>query len=516
MSDFFGDIASGMRFPATQINQGGPLPDGPYTGYDGVINAGGELLGKITPYGGPKGLPVGSDKNYQQIPHRSQQIIPPLYLPHADKRERSKIKVSHGVDQGDIAFILVSDRIANLVMAQDMPGPRVQAPGRNAFCNLPTLNYMLAGLQRLTGSDKPRQCEWAQMAEDFGYKWSNGKGEKLDIYGARDEVLKLISTRMIPFGICAGSEKQGGQHEMGLAPVQAAVSHVTTMTVDGQNRDLVNYWRAVGLERGGRSGISAGDELIFRLAYLKTQRYTLNHYYKGMATAIFGGEEECWQLVPDKFEMDAERNQEWSKFQRKYGGQLYDYRVDGYWRVGQTFQHRLAHDSNVENYSNDLCFMRGQLLQITFAPMWVQMDGKPKKRRHVEEVRTAEVVQSARTKRKGGSFAWDSDDDDNNNDKDGNDAGPKVVLSSPRMDTTEVVAETPMKTSETVSEPPTKSARFTAIRTKMVSEEESVGENPFLVAAGKETGASVVPVEEREKPSVAKKVTVRKVGARKE
>ena len=42
---------------------------------------------------------------------------------------------------------------------------------------------------------------------------------------------------------------QGGLLETGLAPVQAAVNHVTTMTVDGQNRDLVNYWQGVGLSR---------------------------------------------------------------------------------------------------------------------------------------------------------------------------------------------------------------------------------------------------------------------------
>ena len=48
---------------------------------------------------------------------------------------------------------------------------------------------------------------------------------------------------LIPIGICAGSEKQGGLHETGLAPVQAACSHVTTLTIDGQNRDLVKLWQ---------------------------------------------------------------------------------------------------------------------------------------------------------------------------------------------------------------------------------------------------------------------------------
>ena len=62
MSDFFGDITSGIRLPAAQINQGGPLPGGPYTGFDGQINATSQLLGSIQPYGGAKGLPMGSDR----------------------------------------------------------------------------------------------------------------------------------------------------------------------------------------------------------------------------------------------------------------------------------------------------------------------------------------------------------------------------------------------------------------------------------------------------------------------
>lgn len=364
MSNFFGDISSGLRLPSTQINQGGPLPGGPYAGIDGVINAGSELLGNVMPYGGAKGLPMGSDRNYQQIPHRSQQIIHPLYLPNADKREPQKVKVSHAVDQGDIAFVLIVERIQDLIISSSTPGPRVVAPGRNAFCNLPTINYLLSGLQRLEAEDNRRNCQWAQLAENFEYEWkAQRSGQKLDMKAARDEVLKMIKTKVLPFGICAGSEKQGGMHETGLAPVQAAVNHVTTMTVDGQNRDLVNYWRAVGLSRGGRGGLAAGDKLIFRLEWLPTKNYTLNHYYKGTVTQIFSKTESCWQLVPDKFEMDAERNEDFRKFQKAHPG-LYDYRHDGYWHIGQSFQHRNAHDGEVDHYSNDMCFMRGQLLQV--------------------------------------------------------------------------------------------------------------------------------------------------------
>jgi hypothetical protein len=171
-------------------------------------------------------------------------------------------------------------------------------------------------------------------------------------------VLRLVSTRLVPFGICAGSENQGGLHETGLAPVQAAVNHITTMTVDGQNRDLVNFWR--------HSDISAGDELIYRLAWRPTQHYTLNHYYKGTVRQSFVRACACWQLVPDVFSMsDASRPE-------APGPWDYDYRVNGYWRVAQCFQHRGKYETDMLDIGNDMCFMRGQLLQVTFAPVWVQ------------------------------------------------------------------------------------------------------------------------------------------------
>jgi hypothetical protein len=43
----------------------------------------------------------------------------------------------------------------------------------------------------------------------------------------------IVQFHIVPFGICAGSENQGGQHEARNKPVQAATSHFTTMTVDG-------------------------------------------------------------------------------------------------------------------------------------------------------------------------------------------------------------------------------------------------------------------------------------------
>lgn len=371
-SDFFGNLQGSIRFPDAQINQGGPLPGEPYEGPDGKYNFNNELLSGITDYAGPKTGRMGSDRNYQQIPHRIQQVVPMLYLPKADKRlGNDQISVSHPVDQGDLAFVINTANVNNIIRHSTLrDAPVVQQPGRSAFCNLPTLNYILAGLQRLSATDpKDKKSSWGVLAHDLGYNFTC-----TDPVKQRQELLKLISTRLMPYGICAGSEKQGGKHETGLSPVQAACNFVITMTVDGQNRDLVNFWRG--------THISAGDQLILRLEYVPTRRFILNHYFKEMVHESFPTEEYCWLLVPDKFSMvhDPKKslNQKMKAASCPFWPE-YDYRLDGYWRIGQTFQHRGSHDEETENFCNDMCFMRGQLLQVTFAPVWLTFSSKKRR-----------------------------------------------------------------------------------------------------------------------------------------
>jgi hypothetical protein len=294
MADFFSNLGSGIRFPDARIGSTGPLPtslSGP-AGIngdpDGRYNFNSNLLDGIGPYAGPDGGRMGSDRNYQQIPHRVQHIIPQVYLPGGNKDSNTQVAISHAVDMGDIAFSIVSERLERLLMRGALVGgPRAPTPARNVFVNLPTVNYILAGLQRITEAENEsqgaRRGHWACLADDLDYNPTNEN--------RLHEVLKLISTRILPYGICAGSEHQGGKHETGLAPVQAAANHVTTMTVDGQNIDLVNYWRATTL--------NAGDELILRLEKLQTQHFNLNHYYKQMSAETFNRKAVCYQLVPD-------------------------------------------------------------------------------------------------------------------------------------------------------------------------------------------------------------------------
>lgn len=373
MADFFSGLNNGnIRKPDAKFGPG-PLPTasvlaggpaGINGNPDGIYNDAGGLLSGIDKYAGPKEGRISSDKQYQQIPHRMQHIVHMLYLPYADKRQHELVPMSHSVDQGDIAFVVNTNRIQGLLynelIQRDAGIAQAQMPSRNAFVNLCTANYLLAGLQRLEPSDSVApHGPWKSLALDMGFNPpQNHEGRLL-------AVMRFVRERLIPYGICAGSEHQGGKHETGLAPVQSASNHITSMTIDGQNRDLVNLWR--------RCDISAGDQLIFRLEYLPTQSYTLNHYYKGTVHQVFPDVKMCWQLVPDLFRMTYDP-EKFEGLPRHADALAYDYRLHGFWRIGQSFQHRGRYDANVENYSNDRCFLSGQLLQITFAPVWCEFE----------------------------------------------------------------------------------------------------------------------------------------------
>jgi hypothetical protein len=88
MSDFFGGLSySNIRKPDARINGDGPLPtslsgpEGINGDPDGRYNFNESLLSGIVPYAGPKDGRMGSDRNYQQIPHRKQYPVPKIFLP---------------------------------------------------------------------------------------------------------------------------------------------------------------------------------------------------------------------------------------------------------------------------------------------------------------------------------------------------------------------------------------------------------------------------------------------------
>lgn len=72
--------------------------------------------------------------------------------------------------------------------------------------------------------------------------------------------------------------------------------HMSTLTVDCQNRDMVNIWRHLD--------ISGGDMLCVNPEPIKVKKYVLNYYYKGILSVEFLKEFTCIQLVPRVLNME--------------------------------------------------------------------------------------------------------------------------------------------------------------------------------------------------------------------
>ena len=275
---------------------------------------------------------TGSDRNYQQIPHRVQHIVLPLFLPEQDSL--TTLKVSHVVDQGDLAFVL-NTRGRQWFTA----GENVTTAGPGTlplFANLACVNYMLACMQvaparAAVGSVKRN---WTAIRAHLWpmYKtWHDDAERELVLFACADHTVQEL---MKPHGVCAGSEKQGGQHEETWSPVQAAVNYTTTMTVDGQNRDLVNYWQ--------EKHVCEGDRLLLRLELFnsgavqpRTEEVQLLHGG--------GGEEE-------------------KVHEARFGTE-----TNGYWQIAQSFQGQRGFDAGARARATD----RGAPLQVTFATVWV-------------------------------------------------------------------------------------------------------------------------------------------------
>ena len=356
MASLFGQL-SGFQFPDVQMNSG-PLPStaggpaGSDGSVDGVINGTSALLQNISPYALGKSARTGSDRNYQQIPHRFQYIIPKLFLPHFHHGKTKPIHVSHAVDQGDIAFLLYGGERAWFTSKEQF---RSKAPPC-AFAGIDVVNYILLCIQASPHEDWKAVCkdliDDADVLLVFERRRKKIAAQDLDNLKIFRAVRMLVQQCFVPHGICAGSEHQGGQHEHdGGQPVQAAVNFVTTMTVDGKNVDLVNYWY--------RHNMVAGDELVFRLERqdIGSKTFTLSSYYKQPVSETVTPDNKAdpryWQLVPDILRGRAEFKPE---------AQWYDHRSEGYWRIAQTFQTRAQNSA--------LAFSRGLPLEVTFSPVW--------------------------------------------------------------------------------------------------------------------------------------------------
>lgn len=376
--------------------QGG-LPAPLHDVADSRINYGNTLLGNLDPYAYGEPGYLSSQQGYQNHPHRMQKFIPPIHLPEARVGATDTFCVSHPVDDSDVAFCVKLDRRS---IFGPGGGPHAQARSNKSmvgtsvdpFINLPTLNYILAGLQLFLAPGAAVQNKWKELL--IGLDHERFKDVKDPLY-FRD-ILHIVKNRVFPYGIVRGSEKQGGQNETGYSPATWPVGFIAAMVIDGKDRNINNYWH--------HEKVDAGDDLLFRLAPVKLEhchQYTLNHYYKSIQRQNVLGDsigahasgitkdKYIWQLVPDKFTLELDTHYGrghtdvntlefvsneagmWSEGTPRI--KEYVWQHAGYWHIARS-QVMVGKYGDNDYYHNDLSHaMYVNHLEVTFSPTWCEL-----------------------------------------------------------------------------------------------------------------------------------------------
>ncbi len=291
--------------------------------------------------------------------------------------------ISHVVDDSDIAFSMRLDRSSTIC---SMLGSKGSARHRvstslDAFVNLPTLNYLLAGIQLCYIPTSRDKSKWFDLLYDMDKERFHSNDVKLTFLDIRHIVRELIR----PFGVVRGSEKQGGQDETGLSAATWPVNFVANLVLDGHDRNVVNIWHY--------HDINAGDDLVLRLKPMPIPRgrdgYTLNHYYKRYVQQNFEGPlarpvaTHVWQLVPDVFDFDSEPEND-----IHYGNphihmspgfdvpKDYVWQEHGFWHIGRS-QVMVRKYATAEYYNNDMAnSLKINHLDLTFEPTWTKVPGE--------------------------------------------------------------------------------------------------------------------------------------------
>ena len=373
--------------------QGG-LPAPLHDVADSRINYGNTLLGNLDPYAYGEPGYLSSQQGYQNHPHRMQKFIPPIHLPTARVGTTDTFCVSHPVDDSDVAFCVKLDRRSIFASggnpnAHHRTNKSMVGTSVDPFINLPTLNYILAGLQIcLTPQGAP--SKWNELLLALDSERFRNNSENLHF----SEILHIVQNRVFPYGIVRGSEKQGGQNETGYSPATWPVGFIAAMVIDGKDRNINNYWHHMQVD--------AGDDLVFRLAPVQIKNchnYTLNHYYKSIQRQNFLGDlvsqphtgltpdDYIWQLVPDKFTLDLDtsygegyNNIDALTFAGNKGGMWnhqathrireYVWQHTGYWHIARS-QVMVGNYGENDYYFNDLSHsMFVNHLEVTFSPTW--------------------------------------------------------------------------------------------------------------------------------------------------
>ena len=296
-------------------------------------------------------------------------------------------EISHAVDDSDVAFVMRLDRKSTVCSMMSSRSTHYHKVGTNidAFINLPTLNYLLAGLQLCYVPSHPSRSKWFDLLHDLDQERFPEPGVQLTLWDLRYIIRDLI----VPFGIVRGSEKQGGQDETGLSPATWPVNFVCNLVLDGHDRNVVNYWHY--------HDVSAGDDLVFRLKPMPIPKgksaYTLNHYYKHFVQQNFESyfqsklgkttASHVWQLVPDLFSLDCRPENDLrggaDAVRMAPGFEVprdYVWQEQGYWHIARS-QVMVRKYALNEYYNDDMANqLKVNHLDLTFEPAYCKAPGE--------------------------------------------------------------------------------------------------------------------------------------------
>jgi len=409
MSSFFGDLTGGgISMPNTVFDQSSMLPPlntaGYGAGYDGTpdarINAGSSLFSDMQPYAYGEGDRLTTQTAYLANPHNIQKIVPQLILPDG-LRSHSPCNFSmpHAVSDGDVAFSIRfkgTDVRKNLMKGSNDFFRKGAGKAVDYICNIATINYIMRGIFTLEEHLNPAWSHFA-CAMGFENEYTNiqtmisGVKTEQETHGAEQTVEfaqlrdtcnkrlqyyaeQLVRDHFRPLGVVIGSDKQGGQHEGGNKSVTFPVAYIVTISIDGKNENLCNFWRHVD--------ISSGSDLGFYVRNKKNcNTYTLNHH-KQTTRKIFGavhGESVLSypQLCPDTVDHSTKEPQT----------------IEGHWHfcMPQMMHHKIT---DTQTYNDISTFHTGALLQSTISVAWIRKNKKPSKTPAIDSDRNPENYES--------------------------------------------------------------------------------------------------------------------------
>ena len=385
MTSLFGDLYSGgIGKPDAVFDQSSMLPPLDTSSYgaafggvpDSRINAGTTLFSDMEPYAYGKGDRISTQTAYLANPHNIQKLVPPISLPDSNQNTQPTwFMLPHSVSDGDVAFSIRFDTMqARQAFLPGFHDYSRQGAGKavDYICNIATVNYIMRGLFTDENLVNPA---WRNFAEALGFKeaytdiQSTIKQSKGMTHS--DATKKHIRGRMLcmgenivrdcfrPIGVVIGSAKQGGRHETSNSACTAPVAYIVTISIDGRNENLCNYWRNMNL--------SSGSDLGFVVQTKARSSYALN-YSKQATTKLFPTQiiDGCPQLCPA---INGKTSEPTPK--GHHDKPIREHEISGHWHfaMSQVMQQKITDD---ERFNDVTSFHVGALIQCTISAVWIR------------------------------------------------------------------------------------------------------------------------------------------------